>query len=94
MKYWRKPFDQAVKSAAPVHLEIDKERCKGCGYCIEYCPREVLKKSDEISSKGYTLVHAEDESKCIGCGFCEAICPEYAIKIHTTGKTEIPATTS
>lgn len=93
MKLWRKPFDQQEKSPERVQIHIDKDRCKGCGYCVEYCPREVLKKSTEISAKGYTLVEAVDESKCVGCGFCEAICPEFAIKIHTHGKaaTSTPA---
>ncbi len=92
MKLWRKPFDQLEKSPTAIRVTINTDRCKGCGYCVEYCPREVLKKSAEINSRGYTQVKIEDESKCIGCGFCEAICPEFAIKIHTSGTTAAAAT--
>ncbi|MBM3119677.1 MAG: 4Fe-4S ferredoxin, partial [Chloroflexi bacterium] len=45
MKLWRKPFDMAEKAPRPVKVHIDTERCKGCGYCAEFCPRGVLKMS-------------------------------------------------
>ena len=81
MKLWRKPFDYLEKAITPGQVYIDKERCKGCGYCVEYCPREVLKMSTELSPKGYLLAAVDDETKCLACGFCEAICPEFAIKL-------------
>jgi len=84
MKLWRKPFDYTEKAATAGQVFIDEERCKGCGYCVEFCPREVLKMSTELSPKGYNLAVVEDESKCLACGFCEVICPEFAIRISTT----------
>ncbi|MFC1963609.1 4Fe-4S binding protein [Chloroflexota bacterium] len=84
MKIWRKPFDYAEKVATLGQVCINKERCKGCGYCVEFCPREVLKMSMELSAKGYLLVEVNDEANCVICGYCEAICPEFAIKVSTT----------
>ena len=83
MKLWRKPFDQVEKATAPAHVSIDKERCKGCGFCVDFCPREVIKMTSELSPKGYTLPTVENEDKCLACGFCEAICPEFAMKVST-----------
>lgn len=80
-KIWRKPLDLEQKATAHGKITIDKERCKGCGYCVEYCPREVLEQTKELSPKGYLLVAVKDETRCLACGFCEAICPEFAIKI-------------
>ena len=81
MKLWRTPFDQTEKATRPVKVLIDKEICKGCGYCVEFCPRGALVMSDELSPKGYTLAAVADESKCLGCGLCDILCPEFAIHV-------------
>ena len=82
---WRTPFDLAEKAIKPPKVVIDKERCKGCGYCVEFCPKEALRTSEELSPKGYTLVEVADESKCLGCGLCEVLCPEFAIHLEIAG---------
>ena len=81
MKLWRKPFDAAEKAQKPIKVHISKERCKGCGYCVEFCPRGVLKMTGELGPKGYETVGIVDEAKCLGCGLCEIICPEFGIHI-------------
>jgi len=61
---------------------IIKDRCKGCGFCIEFCPMGVLKASDDFNSKGYhypILVEEPPNKICVVCGFCNLICPEFAI---------------
>ncbi|MDP2917230.1 MAG: 4Fe-4S binding protein [Dehalococcoidia bacterium] len=80
-KLWRKPFDAAQKTTAPGKVLIDRERCKGCGFCTEFCPTGALKMSDEIGPKGYLLARVEDESKCLNCGLCEIICPEFGVHV-------------
>jgi 2-oxoglutarate ferredoxin oxidoreductase subunit delta len=60
-------------------IYILTERCKGCGFCIEFCPREVLAESEEFNSKGYHPPMVIDSAACISCGLCELICPEFAI---------------
>ena len=80
-KMWRKPFDAELKATKPGQVIINKERCKGCGYCTEFCLRQALEISQEINSKGYTIAELADEKKCLGCGLCEIICPEFAIQV-------------
>ena len=80
-KLWRKPFDSAQKATAPGKVIIDRERCKGCAYCTEFCPRKALEMSKELTPKGYLLPKVTDESKCLNCGLCEIICPEFAIRV-------------
>ena len=63
-------------------ISIRTERCKGCGLCIEACPKGILKLSDEINSKGYHSVMCEDESKCIGCASCYNMCPDCVITVE------------
>jgi len=79
---WRTPFDHVEKAVKPAKVLIDKDRCKGCEYCVEFCPREVLEMSEELNPKGYTLAMVADESKCLGCGLCEMLCPEFAIHLE------------
>ncbi len=83
MKLWRQPFDHAEKATKPPKLVINLDRCKGCGYCVEFCPRGTLELSKELGPKGYSAVQVADQSKCLGCGLCEAMCPDFAITLVT-----------
>ena len=57
------------------------ERCKGCGICVELCPRDVLEVSQQTNAKGYHLpdIIAGKEQDCVNCEFCTLVCPEFAI---------------
>ena len=79
MKYWRKPLDLLHSKETRGRVIIIEDRCKGCGFCIEYCPRDVLVMSSLFNKKGYHIPAVIDESKCVNCHFCEALCPEFAI---------------
>lgn len=79
MKLWRKPFDADTIKIPHGELYIITERCKGCMFCVTYCPRGVLEMSDEFNSKGYHPPRVIDESRCVNCDLCETICPEFAI---------------
>ena len=57
---------------------IAKEKCKGCSFCIEFCPQKALVFSKDFNPKGFHYpVLVKDE--CINCGLCCYICPDYAI---------------
>jgi len=79
MKYWRKPLDLENIKASRGKVVIIEDRCKGCGFCVEYCPRDVLCMSQAFNVKGYHTPAVINESKCVNCHFCEALCPEFAI---------------
>jgi 2-oxoglutarate ferredoxin oxidoreductase subunit delta len=58
---------------------IIEERCKGCEFCIEFCPKKVLEQDTKFNSKGVRAPRVKDAELCVGCGVCEAICPDFAI---------------
>ncbi len=63
-------------------IHIDQKICKGCGLCIFYCPREVLKLSSESNAKGYNVVEVYQPENCVGCKLCEYSCPDFAITVE------------
>ena len=79
MKYWRQPLDAGRVSAPRGELIIFEDRCKGCAFCVEYCPLDVLVLSEEFNRKGYHPPEIVKHGFCVDCGLCEMICPEFAI---------------
>ena len=57
---------------ALAHIEIDPEKCKGCGLCQKKCP------VDAIVGEGRNKREI-DQSKCIKCRTCVMACPFKAI---------------
>jgi len=55
-------------------VEVNQEKCTGCGECVDICPEEVYELQDEIS----VPVNAED---CVGCESCLEVCESDAITI-------------
>ncbi|MEW6686591.1 MAG: 4Fe-4S binding protein [Candidatus Edwardsbacteria bacterium] len=60
-------------------IHIFKERCKGCGFCVEFCPKDVLEFSEEFNLKGYHFPYVKTPEACTYCRLCEMLCPEFAI---------------
>ena len=73
-----KVFSNGMKVArGEVHIIMD--RCKGCGFCVTYCPKKVLELSMEFNTKGYHFPEVKNQPNCINCGLCELLCPEFAV---------------
>lgn len=79
-------FDNIEPKRGIIH--IIKDRCKGCGFCVEYCPNDVLELSDEFNIKGYHPPFVKNEDDCIYCQLCETICPEFSIFVTIKEKEE------
>jgi 2-oxoglutarate ferredoxin oxidoreductase subunit delta len=59
--------------------------CKGCGLCIEKCPKKCLSWSEELGIYGTPRVEP-DMKECTLCGICDLYCPDCAILIEKNKK--------
>jgi 2-oxoglutarate ferredoxin oxidoreductase subunit delta len=66
--------------AAPKgRVVINADRCKGCGFCVLYCPTHVLELGSGFNRKGYHPPVVTEPNKCSGCDLCGMYCPDFAI---------------
>ncbi len=79
MKFWRKPLDVDSFKTPRGEVKVIIERCKGCSFCVEYCPTHILEISKKFNKKGYHYPVVKNGAVCVDCNLCEAICPEFAI---------------
>jgi len=59
-----------------VTLELDPEKCIGCGMCELVCPHAVF-----IVDRGKAEI--TDRDSCMECGACEMNCPVEAISVRS-----------
>ena len=86
-KLARRPFaaPQALK-IRDVDVVVLEDRCKGCSFCIEFCPRDALEQDTKLNIRGVHAPRVRDPSLCVGCGVCEEICPDFAIFLVDKGE--------
>lgn len=61
-----------------------EDRCKGCGHCIDACPKKIIVLSEKLNTKGYHPATVPEESmkECIGCASCARMCPDVVIRVE------------
>jgi 2-oxoglutarate ferredoxin oxidoreductase subunit delta len=66
------------------HIVIIRDRCKGCGICIEHCPPNLIRIIEgEINALGYNPASFDDpESKCKACKICAEMCADVCIEVY------------
>ena len=64
---------ESVKDKKELQVVIETAWCKGCGICIELCPKTAL-----VMNKKEKAVWQYPD-RCVRCGLCELRCPDLAI---------------
>ena len=84
-RLWRRPLDADQIVATKSEVFVVADRCNGCGFCYDFCPKDVLTRSEKMNKNGVYPPKVVDENKCISCGYCRSICPTCAIFIKEKG---------
>ncbi len=58
---------------------VDREKCKGCGFCVEFCREKCLELESGYNAKGYHPPHLARPDDCNGCDLCGLYCPDFSI---------------
>ncbi|MEW6622763.1 MAG: DUF362 domain-containing protein [Bacillota bacterium] len=66
---------------ADVKPQVKGEKCKSCGICISWCPKDAIRIYDGVA--------VIDEKKCYGCAECVATCRHGAIKYSFEGGSKV-----
>ncbi len=59
-----------------VTLELDAEKCTGCGRCTQVCPHAVFELVDGVAT-------LRDRGACMECGACQRNCAFGAITVDS-----------
>jgi len=54
-------------------VQIDGEKCTGCGLCVDACPVEAISLENDKAKV--------DAEKCVDCGQCVEECPNESIRM-------------
>jgi NAD-dependent dihydropyrimidine dehydrogenase PreA subunit len=67
-----------------------EERCDGCAFCVEICPRSCLKIVPNPLRPSHRMVRVLAKL-CSGCGACQSTCPKEAIFIPGLSTADLRA---
>jgi ferredoxin len=59
-----------------VTLQLDDNKCTGCGMCVDVCPHGVFKMNGK-----HVIIQNRDA--CMECGACRLNCPVSAISVQS-----------
>jgi len=59
------------------YVEIDPDKCKGCGKCVSICPKALIRIVEKKAQ-------VTEPDRCDGLAGCIRRCPEGAITITRT----------
>jgi NAD-dependent dihydropyrimidine dehydrogenase PreA subunit len=59
-----------------VTLDLNEQKCTGCGMCLEVCPHQVFQMDGRKA-------RIQDRDACMECGACRRNCPSGALFVES-----------
>jgi 2-oxoglutarate ferredoxin oxidoreductase subunit delta len=64
-------------------IVINEALCKGCGYCVEFCPKNCIEiTKDKFNAQGTLFAVFSKPDDCNACGICVWMCPSFAVDAY------------
>ncbi|MEW6308196.1 MAG: 4Fe-4S binding protein [Bacillota bacterium] len=63
-------------------VSFNADRCKGCGLCVDACPKGIIVLAERINSKGFPPAVCTDQAECTSCASCARMCPDMVITVR------------
>lgn len=70
-------------------IKLNRNWCKGCGLCVEICPKNVYDRDSKVSTKGFKEIIIKNPELCSQCMLCELLCPDLAIMIEKKTNSKV-----
>ncbi len=70
----RIPIYNDPEQAMAGRVEVDSDKCTGCGFCVKICPTAALVMENKLPK-----MVPPGLNECMGCGDCMPICPTSAM---------------
>ena len=67
-------------------VQITTRKCKGCGLCVDACPKGCLEMSSALNERGVSYPVMREGARCTGCASCALICPDCRITVYREKK--------
>lgn len=72
-----------AKSKIKGNVTFQEDFCKGCGLCINACPKNIIALDEgKTNAQGYHPAQVTDMDKCISCANCALMCPDAVITVE------------
>ena len=64
-------------------ITFNVDFCKGCGLCVDACPKKILRISPTIiNKKGHHPAEITNQDECVACASCAIMCPDCIITVE------------
>ena len=73
--------DETLTTRLFGRIEIDAEKCNGCGMCTMFCPTAAIRKSEEEHSEEGRQWMEFSAADCVQCGLCADACLKKCITL-------------
>ena len=75
--------EEALETRLFGRIEIDLEKCNGCGMCTMFCPTAAIRKSEEKHPDDSRRWLEFSTADCVQCGLCVNACLKKCITLST-----------